>query len=68
GLAIAVVTHDMDFALRLCPRSIIVGEGRLLAEGPTAELLQDSSLVARSGLAEPAVAPVQRWLRQVAAC
>jgi energy-coupling factor transport system ATP-binding protein len=58
----------MDFALRLCARSVIVGEGGLLAEGPTVGLLQDRDLVARAGLAEPAIAPVQRWLREVPAC
>jgi energy-coupling factor transport system ATP-binding protein len=68
GRALAVVTHDMDFALQLCLRSVIVGEGRILAEGPTAELLQDQDLVARAGLGEPAIAPVQRWLQRVPAC
>lgn len=68
GRAITIVTHDMDFALRLCARSVIVGEGGLLAEGPTVELLEDRDLVARAGLAEPAIAPVQRWLREVPAC
>ncbi|BCH25877.1 ABC transporter ATP-binding protein [Mesorhizobium sp. L-8-3] len=68
GRGIAVITHDMDFALRLCARSVIVGEGGLLAEGPTVELLEDRNLVARAGLAEPVIAPVRRWLRQVPAC
>jgi energy-coupling factor transport system ATP-binding protein len=68
GCAIAVITHDMDFALRLCPRSIIVGEGRILADGPTEELMQDTALLTRAGLAEPSCAGAIRWLRRVAAC
>jgi energy-coupling factor transporter ATP-binding protein EcfA2 len=68
GRAIAVITHDMDFALRLCPRSVILGESGILAEGPTIELLRDRGLLKRAGLAEPAIAPVMHWLERVPAC
>lgn len=68
GRAIAVITHDMDLALRLCPRSIIVGDGTILAEGSTGELMSDSALLARAGLAKPSCASAIRWLRRVAAC
>jgi len=68
GFAIVVITHDMDFALRLCPRSIVVGEGGILADGPTRELLADKGLLYRAGLCEPAIAPLLRWLERAAAC
>lgn len=68
GRAIAVITHDMDLALRLCARSVIVGEGGILADGPTRELLDDPGLLKRAGLAEPSCAKAMRWLRRVAAC
>ena len=68
GRAIAVITHDMDLALRLCPRSIILGEGRLLADGPTDELLEDRSLLEHAGLAQPSCASARQWLRRVASC
>src|SRR5690606_35685976 len=60
GRALAVVTHDMDFALRVCPRSIVVGEGGIMAEGATEALLSDRELLRRAGLAEPAIAPALR--------
>jgi energy-coupling factor transport system ATP-binding protein len=66
GHTIALITHDMDLALRLCPRSIVVGEGGILADGPTEALMLDDSLLARSGLAEPASLAAMRWLRAVA--
>ncbi|WP_162914358.1 ABC transporter ATP-binding protein [Taklimakanibacter lacteus] len=62
GHAIAVITHDMDLALRLCARSVIVAGGRILADGPTIDLLGDADLLERAGLAEPAISPVLRWL------
>ncbi|HEU4987379.1 MAG TPA: hypothetical protein VFT89_09975, partial [Rhizobiaceae bacterium] len=68
GRALAVVTHDMDFALRVCPRSIFVGEGGILAEGATEALLSDRELLRRAGLAEPAIAPALRWLAEVGKC
>lgn len=62
GRAIALITHDMDLALQLCSRSIVVGEGSIIAEGPTAKLLQDGHLLHRAGLAQPAIAPALAWL------
>ncbi|WP_201865221.1 ABC transporter ATP-binding protein [Microvirga soli] len=68
GHAIAVITHDMDLALRLCPRSIVVGEGGILADGPTEELMRDLALLQRAGLAEPSCARALQWLQRVASC
>jgi energy-coupling factor transport system ATP-binding protein len=68
GRAIALITHDMDLALRLCSRSIVVGEGRILAEGPTERVLSDPKLLGRAGLAEPSCAKAQEWLLRVAMC
>ena len=55
GKAIALITHDMDLALRLCPRSIVLDEGRIVAEGATQTLLEDRDLLRRAGLTEPAI-------------
>src|SRR6266404_3600661 len=68
GRAIALITHDMELALRLCARSVVLGEGRVLAEGPTRMLLADSTLLGRAGLAEPSSAEANRWLRRVVSC
>jgi energy-coupling factor transport system ATP-binding protein len=68
GRAVALITHDMDFALKTCPRAIVVGEGGILAEGSTPLLLRDAVLLARAGLRPPAIAPALRWLERVDAC
>jgi energy-coupling factor transporter ATP-binding protein EcfA2 len=68
GRAVALITHDMDFALKVCPRAIVVGEGGILADGPTPLLLRDEGLLARAGLRPPAIAPAMHWLERVTSC
>jgi cobalt/nickel transport system ATP-binding protein len=48
-----VVTHDLPFALAACERSVILDAGRVVADGPTRELLADSDLLARHRLELP---------------
>ncbi len=31
-----MVTHDLPYALQLCPRSVLIDDGRVVADGPTA--------------------------------
>lgn len=62
GRAIAVITHELDFALTACDRVVILAEGGVLADGAPADLLIRSDLLVRAGLRPPAVAPVLRWL------
>jgi len=48
-----VVTHDLPLALELCPRSVIMDQGRVVADGPTRELLGNRELLARHRLEMP---------------
>ena len=52
-LTTIVVTHDLPYALELCPRSVILDEGRIVADGPTAEVLGDTELLAAHRLELP---------------
>jgi cobalt/nickel transport system ATP-binding protein len=55
GLPVTVlmVTHDLPYAYQLCPRSVIIDAGRIVADGPTAALLGDPELLARHRLELP---------------
>lgn len=48
-----VITHDLPLALELCPRSLIMDRGRIVADGATAEIVADSELLARHRLEMP---------------
>ncbi len=40
-----VVTHDLPFALELCPRSLVIDDGRIVASDETVEILTDEGLM-----------------------
>jgi cobalt transport protein ATP-binding subunit len=48
-----MVTHDLPFALQLCPRSIVLDDGAVVADGPTRDLLGDAELLHRHRLELP---------------
>lgn len=68
GRALAIVTHDMDFALKTCTRAVVVGDGSILADRPMIELARDAALLRQAGLEEPAAMPALRWLERHALC
>jgi cobalt/nickel transport system ATP-binding protein len=50
---IIMATHDLPYALELCERAVIVDGGRVVADGPTPELLGDAELLAAHDLELP---------------
>lgn len=52
-MTMLMVTHDLPFALELCPRSVIMDRGRVVADGDTADILADARLMAEHRLELP---------------
>ncbi|MFF3545042.1 energy-coupling factor ABC transporter ATP-binding protein [Streptomyces platensis] len=44
-VTVLMVTHDLPYALELCPRSVVLSGGVLVADGTTQELLCDAELM-----------------------
>ena len=54
-ITMLVSTHDMMLVYELFPRVVVMDEGRIVADGPTSELLQDTPLLEAHGLERPSV-------------
>jgi len=52
-VTVVVVTHDLLYALELCPRAMILDEGEIVADGPTIDLLEDTPLLSAHRLELP---------------
>ncbi|HNT98812.1 MAG TPA: ABC transporter ATP-binding protein [Elusimicrobiales bacterium] len=57
-----IATHDLDFALEVCGRTIVIHKGRVTADGPTREVFGDEKILRLSNLEQPAA------LRKCPAC
>ncbi|MCQ2523422.1 MAG: energy-coupling factor ABC transporter ATP-binding protein [Lachnospiraceae bacterium] len=48
-----ISSHDLDFIWDTTSRVILMSEGRIVADGPTEEILRDEALLDRYGLEKP---------------
>ena len=46
-------SHDLDMVLELCPRTIVLARGRVMADGPTREVFTDDALLRECRLERP---------------
>jgi cobalt/nickel transport system ATP-binding protein len=54
GMTTLLVTHDLLYALELCPRALVIDHGQIVADGPTRELLADTGFMSAHRLELPA--------------
>jgi cobalt/nickel transport system ATP-binding protein len=52
GEAQLLATHDLDMVARLCQHVIVLDGGKIVAQGPTRDILGDHALLGRHGLAD----------------
>jgi cobalt/nickel transport system ATP-binding protein len=48
-----VASHDLELILEVCPRVVLLDEGRVVADGPAAAIMNDVRLMERHGLERP---------------
>ncbi len=48
-----IATHDLELAVELCARAVVLDRGNIVADGATMELLNDEELMLAHGLERP---------------
>jgi cobalt/nickel transport system ATP-binding protein len=52
-VTVLMVTHDLPYALELCPRSVVLSDGVVVADGATYDVLTDDALMTAHRLELP---------------
>src|SRR5687768_6831872 len=52
-VTVLMVTHDLPYAFELCPRSVVLSDGVVVADGATRDVLSDDALMAEHRLELP---------------
>jgi cobalt transport protein ATP-binding subunit len=64
GRTVLMVTHDMDLIAEYTRRLIVMGSGRVLLDGPTAEIFQQVETLAETFIAPPQVTQLAQALAE----
>jgi cobalt/nickel transport system ATP-binding protein len=52
-VTVLMVTHDLPYAFELCPRSVVLSDGVIVADGATYDVLTDDALMSAHRLELP---------------
>ena len=55
GKTIIIITHNTEFAYENLPRTILMADGRIIADGPTKEVLNNEIVISQSSLILPQI-------------
>lgn len=48
-----IASHDLDFILDTCKRTVLMADGQIIQDGPTKDILSDQKLLEKNGLELP---------------
>lgn len=48
-----IATHDLDMVLELCPRTVVLKDGKVEYDGPTKDIMTNATLLEQLGLEQP---------------
>jgi cobalt/nickel transport system ATP-binding protein len=50
---VLIASHDLELVLEICLRTIVLDGGRIMADGPSRDIMNDEALMERHGLERP---------------
>jgi len=65
GKTIIMVTHNIEFTVEHVPRTILMGGGKIIADGPTQNIFANEFLISKSSLIMPQIYLFKNELRKI---
>ena len=65
GKTIIIVTHSVEFTIEHAPRTVLMSGGRIIADGPTKNILTNEFLVENSSLIMPQIYQLRIELQKI---
>jgi len=65
GKTILIITHNVEFAYEYIPRTILMGNGEIIADGPTQNVLNNDFLTEKSSLILPQTQQLSLALQEI---
>ena len=62
GGSVFICTHDIELASQIADRVMLLEQGKIIADGPSEDILSDRKLLLQSGLTVPAVLDIAEQL------
>jgi energy-coupling factor transport system ATP-binding protein len=63
GKTIIIVSHDIEFIWPLQPRLVVMSGGRVVGDGPAAELMQNADMLNRARISQPQLVRLHQSLK-----
>jgi energy-coupling factor transport system ATP-binding protein len=62
GHTVIIITHSMWVAAEYAERTVVLKDGRILADGPTRAVFADEARLAEASLRPPSLVKLSNWL------
>ncbi len=65
GCAVICVTHDIEFVIENFPRTLVMANGKIVADGPTNTVLTNDAVIEQCSLTPPELTRASRALNKI---
>ncbi|MGB5910842.1 MAG: ABC transporter ATP-binding protein [Promethearchaeia archaeon] len=62
---IVIVTHNVEFTMEYVPRTVLMAQGKIIADGPTKDVLSNKRLLKESSLIMPQIYQLKNELKNI---